>query len=259
MKKNLLTLLSLTAGLFAFGQTATNFNCNDCAGVNHDLFSELNAGKVVVICWVMPCSSCISGALAAQSACNAYASSNPGQVLYYCVDDYANTSCSTLSGWCTTNGVNPTAKFSNAAINMSNYGSAGMPKVVVLGDVNHTVYYNQNNAAITTSGIQAAIGNALAAIATGVQNIDGPLFQAQLFPNPVDESATLSLNLAADAKVSVLLTNLLGEKMGTLFTGNLPQGRQSISIKTDDLAGGNYFITISGGGASSKLKLVVVH
>ena len=85
MKKILLSLsLLLTSSIAIFGQT--DFNATDCAGAPHQLFSELDGGKVIVLVWVMPCSSCIPGAKAAYNASASFASSNPGRVFYYLID-----------------------------------------------------------------------------------------------------------------------------------------------------------------------------
>ena len=54
MKGTLLILTTILASFGAFSQTATDFTCNDCAGSSHNLFSELDGGKVVVLVWVMP-------------------------------------------------------------------------------------------------------------------------------------------------------------------------------------------------------------
>ncbi len=258
--KKLILLISGLLTITSFGQTATNFNVNDCSGINHDLFTELNSGKVVVMVWVMPCASCINGALSAQSAVQSFSTSNPGQVYFYCVDDYANTSCGTLSSWCTANGViNTTAKFSNAAINMSNYGTAGMPKVVVLGGSAHTVYYNQNNAAITTSGITNAINSALSAIAAGVEENSNPVFNSMnVFPNPSNNLSKVNFTLSKESKVVIEVQNQLGQKVTTAFNGDLQKGENTVTINTSELSPGNYLINVSDGDVSKKLKLVVV-
>jgi hypothetical protein len=259
MKKYLLLLMALGCFTFGSGQTATNFACNDCAGMPHNLFNELDSGQVVVICWVMPCSSCISGALSAQSACNAFSSSNPGQVVYYCADDYANTSCGTLSTWCSTNGVAPTAKFSNTSVSMSNYGAAGMPKVIVLGGAGHTVYYNQNGSAVTTSGIQAAIATALNDIASGVTVHSSPGISASVAPNPAAALSSLTLSLEQESQLTITLTNLLGEKVADIYAGRLPAGESQLALNLGNLPDGTYLLGISDGKQDTQLKLVVAH
>jgi len=259
MKKLLLIGSILFTFLLAQGQTATNFSCNDCSGNNHDLFSELNAGKVIVIAWVMPCASCISGALAAQSACQSFASSNPGEVFFYCSDDVANTTCATLSSWCATNGMSSATKFSNAAVNMSDYGAAGMPKVVVLGGTNHTVYYNQNDAGISQPGIQAAISAALAANANGIKENTGLALSMNIYPNPSRGSSTLVLSLVNDKKLNMEVQDLLGHKILEIFKGNLSKGEHTLVVNTSELPNGSYLLTCTDGVSAKKIKFSVLH
>jgi len=256
MKRKLFICLAALSFTFANAQTtATNFNCNDCSSTNHDLFTELNSGKVIVIAWVMPCSSCISGALAGYTA----AQNHPGQAYFYLADDYGTTSCSTMSSWANTNGMSScNAIFSNSVVKMSDYGSAGMPKVVVLGGPNHTVYYNQNNSAISQSGIEAAINQALADIAAGVNENKGNSSTVDIYPNPSNTSlSTLSIKLTKESKVKVEIQNLLGQKVSEVYNGNLSQGENDIKLNTSELPNGNYFVTCSDGETTKKIKLII--
>jgi len=259
MKKILLLGSILFNSLLAQSQTATNFNCNDCAGNNHDLFSELNSGKVIVIAWVMPCASCISGALAAQSACQGFATSNPGEVFFYCSDDLANTSCATLSNWCATNGMSSATKFSNAAVNMTSYGAAGMPKVVVLGGTSHTLYYNQNDAGISQPGIQAAISAALAANANGIKENNGLALSVNIYPNPSQASSTLSVTLENDKKLNIEVQDLLGHRILEVFKGDLSKGTHNLVLTTSELPNGSYLLTCTDGANTKKIKFSVLH
>src|SRR5207249_4420212 len=103
MKKSLLTLLSaIFIGVNVFAQTAPDFTALDCNGVSHNLYTELNSGKVIVLNWVMPCSACVGPSLTAYNVVKSYASSN---VLHYLIDDAGNTSCTSLSSWATGAGI----------------------------------------------------------------------------------------------------------------------------------------------------------
>src|SRR5262245_353846 len=135
MKKSILLIAVLFLSVISFAQTATNFTCNDCSGNSHDLFSELDAGKVIVLCWVMPCGTCTSPALTSYNVVQSFQASYPNQVYFYLIDDYANTTCTSLNSWGTSIGAPPSSsslRFSNAAIDMTNYGATGMPKIVVV-------------------------------------------------------------------------------------------------------------------------------
>jgi hypothetical protein len=83
MKKLILVFLVALFSYVANGQTATNFTCNDCTGVSHTLFDELDAGNVIVLCWVMPCGSCIGPTLTTYNVVQSFATSHPGRVKLY--------------------------------------------------------------------------------------------------------------------------------------------------------------------------------
>src|ERR1051326_3358893 len=182
--KKIFTLLFAGLASVVFAQTtATDFTANDCAGNTHTLFSELDAGKVIVLCWVMPCSNCIAGASTDASVVQNYTSSNPGRVKFYISDDAGNTTCSTLAGWESTNSITCDATFGNSGntINMNDYGGTSMPKTVVLGGTSHAIFLNVNGTP-TTSALQTAINNALNA-STGVAE-ENNFSYLNLFPNP---------------------------------------------------------------------------
>jgi hypothetical protein len=122
------------------------------------LFTELNDNTIVVIAWVMPCSTCIADPLSALNIVDEYATSNPGRVVFYLVDDYAKTNCANLAGWANFYGFDNATKFSDASIKMDDYGVDGMPKIVVLGGANHQVYFNKNR---SSDGVREAIDKAL--------------------------------------------------------------------------------------------------
>ena len=162
MRKLLFTfLIAFGVCLQTWSQTATNFVVNDCSGVSCNLFANLDSGKVVVLTWVMPCAACISGAKAANNSVKSYSVSHPGKVLHFVADDSGNTTCATLGSWLTTNAITPNMKFSNAAISMTDYGVAAMPKTVVLGGTMHAVYFKEDNT-LDVQGLKDAIDTALA-------------------------------------------------------------------------------------------------
>jgi hypothetical protein len=250
--KKLLLSLSLVISVVSGAQTATNFNTNDCAGINHDLFTELNAGKVVVVTWVMPCVNCVNGATSARNAVQSFSASNPGQVVHYVADDYGNSTCTTVNNWCTSNAIAPDAVFTSTSVSMSGYGAAGMPKVVVLGGANHTVYYNVNGSSnISMSGIQSAITNALGTVGIN-KNAAAPL-QVKLSPNPVSNELTISFN--AKEKATVEVYSMLGQKVKTIESNMADE----VKMNTETMPNGAYFVKITNGKNTETLKFIIAH
>lgn len=256
MKNIFLSLLFLMFVVSASSQTATNFTGNDCSSVSHDLFSEMNSGKVIVIAWVMPCASCIGPALSAYTEIQNYDSSHPGRILYYIADDYANTSCASLTTWTNTNGMSGAdALFSTSALSMSDYGSPGMPKIVVMGGSTHTVFDNQNNTLNVTD-----FNNAInAALTTGVKEGSVHDLQMSVSPNPSSSHSIINYALSSNVNVNIGIYNLLGKKVKEISLENKSAGKHEFKLDTEVLESGVYFVTLTAGASSQTLKFVVEH
>lgn len=240
----------------SFGQTATNFNVNDCVGNPHDLFAELNASKVIVLVWVMPCASCIGPSLTAYNVVQSYSVSNPGQVLYYLCDDHGDSPCSTINTWANTNGLINTTRFSNSAISMADYGGDYMPKMVVLGTSNHTVFSIQD-VTFNASTTQTAINNALAAILAGVNEREKNMTSLNVFPVPAKNNLNVSFTLNSSSNAKIEIMNVLGEKIKIIDKGNLAAGKNETIISTEEFKNGVYILRVITNGKSSETKFVV--
>lgn len=257
MKKILLIALVGLIAQFGFGQTtATDFTVNDCSGNSHHLFSELDSGYVIVMTWVMPCGACIPVASTAASTAQGYSSSYPGRVKFYLVDDYANTTCSTLSSWATTNSISVKIIFSNAAISMTDYGTAAMQKTVVLGGSNHTVFYNVNGT-VSVSPLQTAITNALAA--SGIENYNNIISGFSAYPSPASSATKITYTLTRTTNIRIDILNVLGDKVNTISIGEQSPGKQEYPINIESMKEGVYFIKINAGEAVETIKMTVVH
>ncbi len=257
MKKLVLVFLVALFSYAANGQTATNFTCNDCTGVSHTLFDELDAGNVIVLCWVMPCGSCIGPTLTTYNVVQSFAATHPGRVKMYIADDYANTSCTSLTSWCNSNGFANTTKFSNALIKMSDYGTAGMPKIVVLGNTTHHVYYNSNNT-VNATNLSNAILTALQDFGVGL-SVQNSIGMIAAHPNPADQKLTVSFSLAKNSKVKIEVTDQTNIKVLETPEEQLLVGEQKVVVNTSTLKNGIYIAQIRTEHGVSSLKFIVAH
>lgn len=258
MKKNVLLIsMLLIIAISTFAQsTATDFTVADCSGNSHNLFSELNAGKVVVICWVMPCSSCISPARAAYDAVQSFASSNPGHVVFYLADDIANTQCSTLASWGNNNAMPNAIKFSNTAVNPADYGNVGMPKIVILGGWNHTVFYNEDDGN-NTAGIQPAISQALSA--ANIEEDFSLASEFNLIPNTIQNYTKLIYTLKENSSINIDVINIIGKKIRTISLKNQTSGKHETIMDVQTLNDGIYFLSLNAGNKKQVIKFSVAH
>lgn len=254
MNKHVLTIFFSTLLAVSVAQTATDFTAEDCNGTTHNLFSQLDAGKVIVICWVMPCGACVGPAFTTSNVVQSYSATHPNTVIMYLVDDYGNTACSSINSWANTNNLTRTTRFSNSDISMADYGTDGMPKTVVLAGSNHAVLYN-SNFTVDPTELQNAINTALTT--TGIHDISGIVSAFNLFPNPASKSAEVQFTLLKNALVHVDVYNLEGQLINNAFKGNLVAGKNNISIDVSTYVSGTYLLKLSVDDKSKLLNLVV--
>lgn len=254
MKKQLLSLLfAMFVGIAAFSQTVPDFTATDCSGNSHNLYTELNAGKVIVLVWVMPCGACTGPALTAYNIVQSYANPN---VVYYLIDDAANTSCTSLSSWASgaSVGSNRTT-FSTSAIVESQYGGVGMPHVAVVGTSNHTYFFNAlNSAAGNSTGIQNAIN---AALATGINETGNNAFQLSVLPSPTAQTVKVTYSLKETTNVTLDIINEVGQSVIKKEQGKQAAGNYSSDIDLNKSAAGVYFMRFTAGNHTQTVKFTI--
>jgi Secretion system C-terminal sorting domain len=243
-------------------QTATDVSITDCHGVTHDLFNDLDAGKIIVIGWTMPCSACAVPLLDVHNAVLNYAISDPGVVEYWMNDDYANTACNTVEGWGTSNGISNAFFFSTATLNMLDYGSTGMPKVIVVGCANHHVYYNVNDFP-TGAGVTVAVDQALADIAGSclleVDELVDSKFNLTCFPNPANDELNMTYVIESKETISLQLIDLNGSILKEAVVKNSNNDLNSYTMDVSDLSEGMYVLKMIGGENSEVIRIQVAH
>ncbi len=261
MKKFLLLIAGFAFCAGSYAQTnATDFTSSDCGGTSHSLFSEMDAGKIIVIGWTMPCASCAPPLLDVHNTILNYAISNPGVVEYWVTDDEGTTACATIEGWCNTNGITNAFYFSDPNINMMDYGGPGMPKVVVLGCTDHKVYYNRNNS-FTGAQVATAIDAALADMAGGcvtpdaISELDGS-FSLEVFPNPAATSLNVSFARINASELNMEVYNVSGVLLEQISLEGVESNTQ---IDISDLADGIYFVKVIGNDGSEVKRFQVAH
>jgi hypothetical protein len=261
MKKILLinALVCFSVGIIFAQTTATDFTTNDCNGISHQLFTDLDAGNVIVIGWVMPCGPCATYTIPAYSAVQSFATSHPGRVHFYLVDDYANTACPTLVNWGNSNNMPLNTAFSSSDISMSDYGTNGMPKVVVLGGNDHLVYLNKNDDKINFSDVQTAINDALSA-PLGIEQSVSNEFEISSYPNPVNNVLNVSYSNIKFDIINFTIVDVLGKVVLKVEENSSSSTEKLIkSINVSTLNNGNYFLKISSGVVVESIPFVVSH
>ncbi|MFZ4797943.1 MAG: T9SS type A sorting domain-containing protein [Bacteroidia bacterium] len=259
MNKKILAILTilLTVINSKAQTTATDFKVNDCGGTSRHLFAELDAGKVIVLAMVHPCSSCIGPAKSALAISKTFETNNPGKVVYYLTDDSGNTPCATLVSWANSNTISGVPIISDETVTQANYGGSGMPKIVVIAGTNHKIYFNQNNG-LNNANFTAAINNAIAT--SGLNETIQNDFKMGIYPNPVNNLLTVNYHLNNASEISFDIYNLLGTKVKSFASFKQNTGFHLESqFDTESLNNGIYFLKINADQNSQIIRFSVSH
>ena len=206
----------------------------------------------------MPCSTCIPASKTSYNVSQSYQTSHPGKVLFYLCDDYANTSCASVNSWANSNSIPASAtsrRFSNAAINMTHYGTTGMPKIVVVGGNNHKVYYNSNNT-VNATELQSAINAALNA--NNIEENEALAIEINLFPNPANDMLTLSLNTDKKQTLNIQIIEV-GGKLVYNKSFDSESGLNEVTIDTKAFANGSYVINVTDNNRKKSIRFNIAH
>lgn len=81
---------------------------------------------------------------------------------------------------------------------------------------------------------------------------------AEVFPNPANQSATVSFNINETSNVQVSMLDMTGKVVAELFNGNNVSGNQVINIDLSKFNAGLYFVSINSNNGNKTLKLSVI-
>jgi hypothetical protein len=92
----------------------------------------------------------------------------------------------------------------------------------------------------------------LGVVTTGITEVINPKngLGVQLYPNPVNAVGTLKYILPATGKVTIQLSNIMGQSLQTIYSGTKPKGEYLLPMHSQlqSLPAGTYFIVLSQNG-----------
>lgn len=233
-------------------KTAMDFTKVDCDGIDHHLFSELDAGNVIILDYVMlNCAPCVTATNALVDLIGPYELTYPGRVHIYSTAFLNSYTCDQIIQWKRDFDFNHPA-FSEGEEQVNYYGGMGMPTIVVVGTNEHNVFYKSigYNPAIDDL-IREALDSALLYNPTGVDEkipssqfrIYPTLFSGQLYVETGKEYAGAEI-IIYDAFGRQVLISLVPES-----------GRASIPAA--GLSKGLYIARLKNGtGISDGIRLI---
>ena len=186
----------------------------------------------------------------------------------------------------TANNINLTRSLSGAFKNMTIRSATDSSMLCVIGNFDVTVqtgsftfpsagtWYDYLNAGTFTStgsaqNITLQPGefhvylnrNLVNAVVTPVTNNNTPGNQllVSVYPNPAQSNSVLDIDVPQTGKVQVDLLNSLGQKIATVFSGNLSRGKHTVPLsdKINNLPAGTYLLLVQFINKATPVKLVI--
>jgi hypothetical protein len=102
--------------------------------------------------------------------------------------------------------------------------------------------------------------SAFAVIEEGGGINDADFYQGMklsVYPNPVSKVASIDYALQYNSKASIDIINMAGKVIKTIDLGSKSIGKYNTTINVEDLASGNYFISLNANGTKFIKKLIV--
>jgi subtilisin family serine protease len=79
----------------------------------------------------------------------------------------------------------------------------------------------------------------------------------QNYPNPFNPTTRIRYFLPLESNVKIVLFNILGKELKTLFNGNVTSGDHELELSASGLSSGVYFIKLSAGNFQKTIKITL--
>jgi hypothetical protein len=262
--KKLLLIILLIGGINLTTQaqptTAYDFNMNDCNGKWHHLFSELDSGNVVVMeFFMLSCSPCIVAGHALDNMVIPLKNKYGEKVRFYQIGFTNSYTCTQIQSWVSTNGFVTSVPFDSGAVQVAYYDGMGMPTIAVVGGKKHDVLFTSTDFKPTTD--TATISKAIHTFfgTTGISVTGKADVSVSVFPNPASHAITISLDMEKAAILNLVLADVQGREITTLFTGNVTTGINTKMVQLPELKNGIYFLQGDLNGKLFTKKITILN
>lgn len=243
------------------GAVAPDFTQTDINGTTHNLYSYLNAGKVVIVdmsaTWCGPCWSFHNGHYL-ETLHDEFGPGGTNEVVVLFYEDDTETTLADLNGsgsntqgdWVT--GVSYPIINGTVALPYPEYGT-GYPTVSVICP--------------TDKKIKATIGGSnIAQMRTTVQNVidqcavsssvnEASLLQASVAPNPTTGAVKIQFQTPQTEEMTVTLYSISGQVIQT--TTHTATSENAVELDLSAMETGTYFVKITTASNSSEMIQVV--
>lgn len=255
---------SLIASAFLFagaasaqiGAVAPDFTLTDIEGNEHNLYTYLDAGKVVILdcsaTWCPPCWTFHQNHYL-KSINDQFGPEGTDQVvvLFYEADpattsaDLDGSGSNTLGDWVT--GVDyPIIDPAAAELSGAVYWPLGYPTVNVISPKDKEIKADlfNNQVADVDASLTSMIETVSAEFAFGVGVEEEAISQVSLYPNPASSVVNLNFTAAQQGALTIEVTNVLGQIVHT-ENASVQNGDNALSLDLSSLNNGYYTLLLT--------------
>ena len=114
---------------------------------------------------------------------------------------------------------------------------------------------------VDTTGVPVLNHYTIQPVDTTGQNPDPQLtltegtFQVMLYPNPTRDISSVVVLVEKEAHFVIELFDITGQRLASVFSGVLPEGRRQFDVPLAGYEPGNYLVTISDPGSAKTVKI----
>jgi PKD repeat protein len=128
--------------------------------------------------------------------------------------------------------------------------------------VNPTFAYTENGMYAVKMIVFSPVGNdtviqMVRVFATGLNDVKTFASQVTVYPNPANDRAQVEFVLNKSAKVEVNIVDITGRLVKSIEATNMSAGANTVSVETNDLNTGLYFVQLVSDSGSKTTRLMI--
>ncbi|MES2555524.1 MAG: T9SS type A sorting domain-containing protein [Bacteroidota bacterium] len=273
--KRILTSMALcltaSASMAQVGAVAPDFTATDINGNSHNLYTYLNAGKVVLLdvsatwcgpCWGFHTNHYLEDLYAEYGP----AGTNEVVVLFYEGDaatnaqDLDGTDGASQGDWITGTPY-PLINESPLQISLSIYAPLGFPTINVICPSDKKIKWDLwdsqgANPAASLAAMRTKVEEVIDDCAMAADVTENSLLDASVAPNPTTGATTIRFNATNAERATVSVYSVSGAHVSTTLY-DLVSGANAIEINLTGMEAGTYFVKVNSDEAVSNMIPVV--
>ncbi|MDH4471203.1 MAG: T9SS type A sorting domain-containing protein [Fluviicola sp.] len=263
--------LAASASMAQIGAVAPDFTATDINGNSHNLYTYLNAGKVVLLdvsaTWCGPC----WGFHTNQYLEDLYAEYGPAGtnevvVLFYEGDaatnaqDLDGTDGASQGDWITGTPY-PIINESPVQISLNIYAPLGFPTINVICPSDKIIKWDlwdsqAGTPAASLANMRTKVQEVIDDCAMAADVTENSLLEASVAPNPTTGATTIRFNATTAEKATVSVYSVSGALVSTTLY-DVVNGANAIEINLSEMEAGTYFVKVNSSEAVSNMIPVV--